>query len=640
MIYAAKYRLEWIDYFGQDAQLLIDEQETAGAYTDIKGTRSPITLTYDTPSDFLLEPINGSMMTIRLVAQTDFQFLELYTANNRKYRVTLNIDSSLYWQGFIMPDQYQEEYKGPPYVNEFIAADQLGYLKTLSWDDLGLTSPKNDLQILETVLGATDLEFDLQEGVNIYETNHNSTSADSPLDQTYTDVNVFDGKTYYDVLYHTLYKYQAIIKQCAGEWFIYRPREATAAFNLRKWTNTLGAYSYDSVQSYDPIVLTTSATVAEASLVRIPPDGSMWIRPAWGRYSLTHNMGIRDAFNENHDFTQWSGYNPTWWSKFGSVTHGRVSDKLSITGQITAPGSNYFLQAKTLDDDSASQRVRLYFDYEVYVYTGHTLIVYFEFQFDNAKWFDPDSSSWSNTQKRIIRAYDNSLGSYPIRTSDTIEMHTPAITGFTPNVSYTYLHVPTSTSVADYIVINEASCTLKNYVSSSITRDFDSETDYSDAVDVDNNYKPDDIEMLVADGPGASYPNAGEIWDGVLFLNGGKSAGTYTWTADGRTDTLVGLMKSNFSDFFQYPQQVLSIKVYTKSIDPCTVIREINNTTAANKYFMVKRASWQQQEGYWEVEAHQLIFALHEVVSPGDAKILSEDDDYILLEDGNKIIRE
>jgi hypothetical protein len=49
---------------------------------------------------------------------------------------------------------------------------------------------------------------------------------------------------------------------------------------------------------------------------------------------------------------------------------------------------------------------------------------------------------------------------------------------------------------------------------------------------------------------------------------------------------------------------------------------------------MIKRASWEAQQGYWEVEAHQLPFAV------GTSRILLESEDYILLETGDKIIRE
>ena len=49
---------------------------------------------------------------------------------------------------------------------------------------------------------------------------------------------------------------------------------------------------------------------------------------------------------------------------------------------------------------------------------------------------------------------------------------------------------------------------------------------------------------------------------------------------------------------------------------------------------MIKRASWEAQAGYWEIEAHQLPFAV------GESRILLETGDKILLETGDEIVRE
>lgn len=630
-VYAEKYKLEWIDYFGQEAQLLIDEQATEGTYTDIKGTRSPITLTYDTPSDFLLEPINGSMMTIRLIAQTDFQFSELYTANNRKYRATLNIDSSLFWQGYLLPDQYKEEYKGPPYVNEFIAADQLGYLKTLSWSN---TSTLNDKEALEIIFAATDLELDMQEGLNIYEQNYSSTAADSPLDQTYFDAEVFTDKTYYDALYHILFKYNAVLKQRAGEWFIYRPREATAAYTLRKWTYSAGVYTYDSNQSYDPVVLTTSATTAEASLVRITPGGTMFIQPAWKSYTLTQNLRLLEAFNENHDFTQWTGVNPDGWSKYGTPTYGKSGNKLVI---YSSGATAQFYQELNIRNAAVTKQVfKLRFEYDVYIPPGYDLDVYFSFRDQSMSppydYYDPATQAWVSTPKYMYATHDNTGGSYAMKSSESMEFITPDI--INPGTYDIRVQTPQSSTTDAYIAVDKISCSILSYVSSVEVTDFNEEVDYSDDMDADNNYVPGDMEMLVGDIPVSSSPNADNIWKGTLFRDAGKSIDTYTWDADDRSGTLAALMQNNFTDLFQYPQQVLSVKLYTKLIDSCTIIREINNTTDENKYFMIKRASWEAQAGYWEVEAHQLPFAV------GVSRILLETGDKILLETGDEIIRE
>ena len=75
------------------------------------------------------------------------------------------------------------------------------------------------------------------------------------------------------------------------------------------------------------------------------------------------------------------------------------------------------------------------------------------------------------------------------------------------------------------------------------------------------------MEMLLGDVPSLGQLNGKAIWSGVLFTDGGATDATYAWTADGRSGTLAELMQNNFTDLFQFPQQVLSVKVYTKLID-------------------------------------------------------------------------
>ena len=72
MSYGTKYTLEFPDYYNQACQVLIEEDGYAGASTDIKGTDVPFVLSPETPSDFILDPINGTSATLRLMSETDF----------------------------------------------------------------------------------------------------------------------------------------------------------------------------------------------------------------------------------------------------------------------------------------------------------------------------------------------------------------------------------------------------------------------------------------------------------------------------------------------------------------------------------------------------------------------------------------
>lgn len=629
MSYATKYKVEWIDYFGQSAELLIEEQDYGGSSSDIKGTRSPITLTYDTPSDFLLEPVNGSFMTIRLIAQTDYQFLDLYTSNNRKYRITLNIDSSLFWQGFILPDQYQEEYKGPPYVCEFIASDQLGYLRTLAWTG---TSVYSEIDALGDILGATDLELDLQEGLNIYEDSHDSTSADSPLDQTYFDGEAFTDKTYYDALYHILFKYSAIIKQCAGEWFIFRPREAFTSYTLRKWTYSYGAYSYTSNQSHNPVVSTTAATVAEASLVRLIP-GAMFITPAWQRYELTQNLGLRDAYNDNYNFESWTDDDPHDWTASGTSTHARSGNKLKLESHDTIDSDwKIFTQESALTGVDTNSVIKITLEYTVTVKTGNTMKVRFAFG-NGSYWYDQNARAWSSGLKYIYREYVGANDTYP--QAEKIEFVTPALnySGTTFKIYAPILGIGTDYSDC-FIELDTFSGQLLKRVSSTNAETYDEEKDHSATIDANNNYKPAAMEMLLGDVLDSGQKNARAIWKGVLFTDSGATDATYSWSTAKHSGTLAEIMQNNFSDLFQHPRQVISAQIYTKLIDSCTVLQEVNNS---DKMFLIKRASWEQQAGYWEIEAHQLSFA---VAGSDERVLITEDEKLIVTEDDKRIIIE
>ena len=77
MSYGTLYTLEFPDYFDRDIQILIEEEDYAGASTDIKGGEVPLTISWETPSDFILDPVNGSVSKLGLMSETDFQFLNL-----------------------------------------------------------------------------------------------------------------------------------------------------------------------------------------------------------------------------------------------------------------------------------------------------------------------------------------------------------------------------------------------------------------------------------------------------------------------------------------------------------------------------------------------------------------------------------
>ena len=629
MSYGTLYKLEWTDYFDQAAELLIQEDGYAGAVTEVEGAGNPFSMTFDTPSDFKIDPINGSYAKIRLMTQTDFEFVNLYTNSNRKYKVIYNVDGSLYWTGFILPDQYQEQYKGPPYVNEFIAADQLGFLKVIAWDREDV---ETEITTLGAILAKTNLDLDLWEGLNIYEDAHSSTTADSPLDQTYINAKVFDGKTYYDALYGLLFKYAGVILQDRGKWFIWRPEDATASFTRRLWTYSAGVFTYDSNESHNPIVSTTSAppATAVADLVRIANRGKMFIDAAWKSYTLTQNYDKIENALLNGGFTEWNGVTLESWTQYGAFTYYQESNSVRING-LPGRTSERFAQRINCNHNRALVSA----SWEVYVNKGDTMNITVRIKrqivgqptplywdFDNGEWTYGPPNPYFNKE------YDNSAGANALIESGNFE--------FTAWHSFNYgtteyleieLYVPIGTATS-YLRWKEVKVEYtQGGISDNDSIPFPEETVHDIEINPDNNADGGSFDMLLSDMlQHVSLAYLGFVYNGGLWLDSGQLMPTRDWTASGITGTLVSLLQNSLSKMYSDPTQVLSVMIYSKLLFSSSVIQEINND---NKLFMVKRATLDAKFGRWQVEAHE--------IPSEDVVLIDESDDIWIDENDNEL---
>ena len=118
------FSIQIIDTYDND-RVLIDEVTLSG---------SP-TLKYDSGDD-LYQSLMNSELSFNMLA-SNFQdgiFLHLLTGDENRYKVKLLSYNaaqveSLIWQGFLLPDQYNEPYKNGVLPVEFTAVDRIGSLK-------------------------------------------------------------------------------------------------------------------------------------------------------------------------------------------------------------------------------------------------------------------------------------------------------------------------------------------------------------------------------------------------------------------------------------------------------------------------------------------------------------------------------
>jgi hypothetical protein len=602
MSYGVKYRCEWTNHFGQACKLDILKLDYSGTVDDVYCSREPIRFDLEVSSDFLLdEPIWGIQLIINLVATTDFQFLDLYTNNNREYKVIFYIDATAVWSGFILPDQYQEEYRYAPYTNSFIATDQLGFLRTLAWDKTLDNTVQygyktlTPMQALGYILGRTNLGLNLREGINVYEDRMNSTAADSPLDQCYFHGIAYDGKTYYDVLKDILLKFGAVLRQRNNQWFIFRPTEAHQAFTSRLWTFASGfpydgtndSFSYTSNTSVNLIVDSTSAppSTALADIIRIA-NGTMSINPAWGKYTLLQDYVKVTNRILNGDFANWTAGVPDSWNIHAGLSYNRSADKIKIPALSTRESYNRIIQQVNTLIVKWDISIR----YNIHVPAGAIMTVRFVIGITQMEEIYDNTSGTKETRQQIT--YNDVFDSVSYSGPPAYRLMT---------VSF---EAPECSSTSAYIEIDQIIAAPMNQDGSDVIN-FDESSEQEIVINSKNNYDYGTIELIVADCPETT--GFRDVFHGGIFLEydifGQPITRTYDWNASELSGTLVNLLKNAIGILYAQPQQVINVPIYSKLLDFCSIIKDTDND---DKLFILRRGSWSPKYGRWDVEAHEL----------------------------------
>ena len=222
MAYEVKYRGEFTDYQDTDWKVEILEDGFSGSITTMVFTGEPVIVEWPSTSDDLFEQnIRGSQATINVYAETSFQYSDLYTSDNLEYQVNIYYDSTLYWTGWVMANNWEEDYAQPPYPVVIKAVDGLGLLKDFDFSDTSLTGRLSASEIIYEIISLISWD-EFTEYINVYDDVTLSTVDDSPLLTTSIDCDLFEENNCYDVLVSILLVFNAAITQYAGDLIIYR----------------------------------------------------------------------------------------------------------------------------------------------------------------------------------------------------------------------------------------------------------------------------------------------------------------------------------------------------------------------------------------------------------------------------------
>lgn len=211
-------------------------------------------------------------------ANDDGAFIHLFTGNEVKYRVDLRLeeDDSLVWQGFVLPDAYNEPYKPGNFFVGVEATDGLGRLKGKYLPDTYYEDENRVTDIIAACLEQTGLQFDIVVAPGI----DNKT-------QKYWDSIFIDGLNYvennrkwtaYKILQTFLQDTLSCLYQYKGVWYL----EGLNKRNLTEYTAK--RYTYQGYFVSNETVVKTIKDIDG----KILGAGNVTMVPPYNNVTVTH----------------------------------------------------------------------------------------------------------------------------------------------------------------------------------------------------------------------------------------------------------------------------------------------------------------------------------------------------------------
>lgn len=345
-------------------ELEIDDVNYVGDPTDLIMGGNPIECEYTNADSSKLAPLRQSSLSFELIATEAFELNNLYTDDERTYKVTLKKDGSIFGHYFIIPDGTREWFMDPPYTVNVRAIDGLGLLDNFKYvSDTGAfySGPDSIINIFAKCLSVLGLDMPINTFSKIsYDGMDINDDAFAKV-KIYQDRYLIQGKNVQDVMScgeimeSILKEWVASIVQMNGEWFIFRWNDIATNFGdvvFRKYDSN-GVFIGDNIINIDLILGNKSGDVWHVNA-----DQMRSVDMPYKQVAIKYTYGfLRNLLSESASFFQGdiSG-NFFDWDKQGTLSadpslaigfpaslygHFNASgdgDTLSLTNKITLQG--------------------------------------------------------------------------------------------------------------------------------------------------------------------------------------------------------------------------------------------------------------------------------------------------------------
>lgn len=228
--YNLKYFIQYSNHVNDSYYLGIYGRDFIGSPTEVNGK---VIIEKGSIKDHL-DAIRGGAISVDLEASADLSFEDLYTENERDFKVRLYKNNKEFFVGYLKPDGIFQSFTRDKWVITLDCVDGLGALENLSFvmdNGLRFNGKMKALDIIYYCLKRTGLELNLNTSINVY---YDGISIDDNLDilsKIKMNADRFfkvDDETIMsceEVLKSVLDIFCACITQIDGEWYIFRPNE-------------------------------------------------------------------------------------------------------------------------------------------------------------------------------------------------------------------------------------------------------------------------------------------------------------------------------------------------------------------------------------------------------------------------------
>jgi len=624
MAFGTKYRCEFSDILDVDWKVDFQVDPDPGSITTLQASGEPCFIEWYGDDDIQMQNIMGSRMSLTVESLTDFAYSDLFTSNALTIKVIVYQDSNVFWNGFILPNNYQEPYDKAPFSVTINSTDGLGLLSDYKFVDLGYSARQKVSQVIYDILDLVSITT-FTEYVNIFESTMGDDVDDSSLLQCGIDPDLFKEDNCYDALNEILKSFNAGIRQETGGTFeIFRFLElADATMYGRVFTSGTAnsATTKTPEQVIDrPLDTSNLADMNGGTAMIIPQMKTINTNQDYGfkgsifkNYNFPYDQFVWDT--DHFDIDGWTSGDSAYIQPISVVSSNWLGFKrgseevegMNITNREDTTLTKCFYQ--TVIGIASTDKFTIVLDVSLLSFDGSADVgtLYVEIISTDGvdtEYYYSAIGDWDTTERYIQETLNCSkdpqwqtltytIDELPYSGDLTIKLFAGFDHVTSPgNIMAAYRNVCVYWSNDDGIPPEGIAYTVSNAVYGQV---IDREYRIGDGYGFDNDH--------------LQYAGALNVWSGAAIVPSSKSWHT---RGGGQTIPLIQLIGQQFGEQYERQKQLIDLPLWEKTSTTFLKLNanlqdSLNQYSAANRIFAIGRAMYDIRRREYELSLTEII---------------------------------